>query len=339
MAITLADAQQNCADDVDFAVIDEFRKSDFLLNALTFDDAVTPGVGGATLTYGYTRLVTERAAQTRDYNSEVDYTPKAVRSKESVELVPFGAGFTVDRVLAKLGPAATNEVSFQMAQAIKSTRAKVSDSVITGASNSDSSFEGLDAILTGTTTEVNGGVPGTDVLTVTDWRAATVNTQVLAHGAIDALDNLLSLLDGEPGAILTNRQGKLTLRRIARMAGYLTESEDAFGKQIDGYAGVPIVDLGARSASSSPVIPMNTKDVDGAGAGASVSGLTDFYVVRFGLDAFHGVATAGSQIVNTYLPDFTTQGAVKKGEVEVGPVAVALKATKSAAVLRNVRIA
>jgi hypothetical protein len=338
VAITLADAQQNCADDVDYAVIDEFRKNDFLLDSLTFDDAVVPGVGGATLSYGYTRLVTERAAQTRDYNAEVDYTPKATRTKVSVDLVPFGAGFTVDRVLGNLGPAATNEVNFQMAQAIKSTRAKVADSIIDGASNSDSSFEGLDAILTGSSTEVNGGVPGTDVLTVTDWRASAITTAAAAHTAIDALDNLLSLLDGEPGAILTNRQGRLRLRSIARVAGYLTQTEDKFGAQIDSYAGIPIVDLGARSASSNPIIPISTKDVDGAGAGASVSGLTDFYVVRFGLDGFHGVATQGSQIVNTYLPDFSTQGAVKKGEVEMGPVAVALKATKAAAVLRNVRI-
>jgi hypothetical protein len=338
VAITLADAQQNCATDVDYAVIDEFRKSDYMLDSLTFDDAVTPGTGGGTLTYGYTRLVTERAAQTRDYNGEVDFTLKATRTKASVDLVPFGAGFTVDRVLANLGQAATNEVSFQMAQAIKSTRALVAQSTILGASNSDSDFEGLDALLQGSSTEVNGGTPGTDVLTVTDWRASAIGTAAAAHAAIDALDNLLSLLDGEPGAILTNRQGRLRLRSIARTAGYLTQTEDKFGAQIDSYAGIPIVDLGARSASSNPVIPIESRDVDGAGAGAAVSGLTDFYVVRFGLDAFHGVATQGSQLVNTYLPDFSTAGAVKEGEVEMGPVAVALKATKAAAVLRNVRI-
>lgn len=338
MAITLADAQENCATDVDYAVIDEFRKSDFLLDSLTWDDSVTPGVGGATYSYGYTRLKTERPAQTRDYNGEVDFTQKAQREKVNIELVPFGAGFTVDRALAKLGPAATNEVTFQMAQAIKSTRAKVSESVILGAANSDSEFEGLDAILQGTSTEVNGGTPGTDVLTVTDWRASAIDSATKAHAAIDVLDNLLSLLDGEPGAILTNRQGRLRLRSIARAAGYLEQIETAFGKQIDSYAGIPIVDLGARSASSNPIIPISTKDVDGAGAGATVGGLTDFYVVRFGMDAFHGVATQGSQLINTYMPDFTTAKAVKEGEVEVGPVAVALKATKAAAVLRNVRI-
>jgi hypothetical protein len=38
------------------------------------------------------------------------------------------------------------------------------------------------------------------------------------------------------------------------------------------------------------------------------------------------------------MPDFTVAGAVKTGEVELGPVAVALKRTKAAAVKRNVKV-
>lgn len=60
--------------------------------------------------------------------------------------------------------------------------------------------------------------------------------------------------------------------------------------------------------------------------------------MRIGLDGFHGVTTTDGQLVKTWLPDFTTAGAVKRGEVELGPVAVALKATKAAAVLRNIKV-
>ena len=74
------------------------------------------------------------------------------------------------------------------------------------------------------------------------------------------------------------------------------------------------------------------------GAATNPGGLTDIYAVRFGLDGFHGVAVPG-QLIQTWLPDFTTAGAVKKGEVEMGPVAVVLKASKAAAVLRNVKVA
>jgi hypothetical protein len=68
------------------------------------------------------------------------------------------------------------------------------------------------------------------------------------------------------------------------------------------------------------------------------TGLTDLYAVRFGLDGFHGVSTVGGQIVSQFMPDFTTALAVKRGEVEMGPVAVALKATKAAAVFRNIKV-
>jgi hypothetical protein len=45
------------------------------------------------------------------------------------------------------------------------------------------------------------------------------------------------------------------------------------------------------------------------------------------------------QLIKTWLPDFTRAGAVKTGEVEMGPVSIALKASKAAAVIRNVKVA
>ncbi|WP_280953063.1 hypothetical protein [Corynebacterium diphtheriae] len=38
-------------------------------------------------------------------------------------------------------------------------------------------------------------------------------------------------------------------------------------------------------------------------------------------------------------PRLSTAGAVKRGEVELGPIAVALKSTKAAAVMRNIKLA
>ena len=60
--ITLAQAKLNTQDDIQAGVIDEFRKSSFILDNIPFDDAVTPGTNGATLTYGYTRLITQPTA-------------------------------------------------------------------------------------------------------------------------------------------------------------------------------------------------------------------------------------------------------------------------------------
>ena len=46
MAVTLAQASLNAASDIDRNVIDEFRKSSFLLDNIQFDQAVNPAGGG-----------------------------------------------------------------------------------------------------------------------------------------------------------------------------------------------------------------------------------------------------------------------------------------------------
>ena len=92
------------------------------------------------------------------------------------------------------------------------------------------------------------------------------------------------------------------------------------------YDGIPLIDLGAKSGSNDPVVAIDPE-----------KGTTSIYAVRFGLDGFHGVTVAGSSMITSRLPDFSTAGAVKKGDVEM-VAAVALKATRAAAVLRNIQI-
>ena len=66
-------------------------------------------------------------------------------------------------------------------------------------------------------------------------------------------------------------------------------------------------------------------------------GCTSLYAVRLGLDGFHAVSTSDSAPVKTWLPDYKTAGAVKKGEVEM-IAAVALKASKAAGVMRKIKV-
>ncbi|MER5413909.1 major capsid protein [Streptomyces virginiae] len=335
MAITLADAKLNTQDDVDTMVIDEFRKSSWLLDNLMFDDVVSPAGGGATLTYGYTRLITERPAQFRPLNTEY---PKgqAKRQRYTVDLSPLGDAFEVDRVLANLGAAATNETEFQMNQAIKSARAFFADQVINGkritTPGAEAGFDGLDKALAGSTTEMGAGAS-------LDWTGAAIGSDAgKANDALDTLDEFLSLLDGTPSALFGNKKTIARVRSLARRAGYYDRSPNSFGQNIETYNGIALVDLGEKAGSVAPVVPVETRDVDGAGAGGNITGLSDLYAVRLGTDGFHGVSTVGGQLVRQWLPDFTTAGAVKTGEVELGPVAVVLKATKAAAVLRNIKV-
>jgi hypothetical protein len=333
MPITLAQAQVNTLNDVDFAVIDNLRRySWLLLDQIVFDDAATPGTGGGTLTYGYTRLSTAAAAAFRALQHRVHARSGDADLGYTVDLKPLGGAFTVDRVLANLGPAASNEVTFQMQQLLTSIQTRFQQEVILGDTAVDSNgFDGLDkALATGTATELS---------TATNW--ATVATQVAANQELDKLDEWLSRIvpshvgsgdQGAPGAlpagrkaILGNTKSIFRLKSLARWAALATSMKDDLGREISMYGDWVLVDLGDRADGGSPIIPIS-------------SNATAVYAVTFGLDAFHGVSVANSPLVASNMPDFSTAGAIKSGEVEMGPLAMVLKNTKSAGVYRNITV-
>lgn len=334
MTITLAQAKLNAADDIDVNVIDEFQKSSFLLDRMTFDDVVNAAGAGATLTYGYTRLITQGTAAFRAINAE--YTPSDVtKQRYTVDLKPLGGSFQIDRVLNRV--AAGAETALQMSQKIKASNAFFADQVINGDSAVDvNGFDGLNKILTGTATEYlplnNGVTTGYIDLTTVDTKAEAL--AVMAH-----LDSWLALLDGRPDAIFGNRKTLALLKYVAAWADMIDKTTDSFGRPVEAYNGIQLVDLQSKAGSNTDVISLVSRDADAGGAGTSITGLGDLYAVRFGLDGFHGVSMAGAPLVQTWLPDFDRAGAVKTGEVELGPVAPVLKATKAAAVLRNLKSA
>lgn len=336
MAVTLAEAKNNAVDDIDVSVIDEFRKESAILDNLTFDPVVNPAGGGATLTYGYRRIVTQPTADTRTLGTG-EYTAQNVTTERyTTDLAVMGGAFEVDRVLARVGPQASGAVSLNMAQKIKATRTKFQDLVVNGDTAVDSDgFDGLDKALTGSSTEFRA-------TTETDWTDFDTDTRA-AFKALDDLDEWLSLLDGTPTIVLGNQRALARVRALARRAGqYTRDPVDGLvgenGRPIvrESYGGVIFMDPGEKAGTSDPIIPIETRDPDGDAT--TTSGLTDLYAVRIGLDGFHGLTTTDGQMVRTWLPSFDTPGALKKGEVEMGPVGVALKATKAASVFRNIKV-
>ena len=314
MPVTLAQAKIGVADDVQETFIDEFRKSSWLFDNLIFDDVVTPSGGGATLTYGYMRVVTQATAAFRAINSE--YTPQeATKVAVTADLKPFGGSYQIDRVLGAI--ARGREISFQTDQKVKAARALFNDALINGDTAVDAnSFDGLDKALTGSTTEDTTGF---------DWSATTEDA---AFGILDDVDYLLSLLDGPASAIIGNKRVLARIRSAARRAGYFGRTTTDAGMVIETYNGVALVDPGEKAGSSTAVIPVATGAEPGAGK-------SDLYAIRLGLDGLHAISLAGQPPVRTWLPNFAESGAVKTGEVEA-VMAIALKATKAAAVLRDV---
>jgi hypothetical protein len=330
MPITLEQAKVGMADKVDQQVVDEFRRSSLLLDRLVFDNAVSPGTGGSTLTYGYQRLKTPSTAQFRDINEE--YTAnEADREDIYVKLKIFGGAFQIDRVIQDTS-GQIDEMQFQLQQKIIGARNLFHYTVINGDSAVDSkAFDGLNKALAGSSTELNTG----DVIDVST--AAAIEADKFA--LLDAIDSFLAELDGRPSMLMGNSKLITKIKSVARRAGYLTQTEDAFGRTVDAYDNIPLVDLGyfvqvsGGVPTTVPVVPIVERTINTQ----NVTGLTDLYAVSIGLDGFHGVTVTGNAVIRTYLPDFNSPGAVKTGEVEM-VAAIALKATRKAGVLRNIKV-
>lgn len=318
MAVTLAQAKLNVQDDLQAGIIDEFAKSSYILNNIPFADVVSPTGGGATLTYAYTRQITQPTAAFRKVNAE--YTPQEVtKQRYTTDLKVFGGAFEVDRIIAGMG-GIVDEVSWQAQQKVKAASALFTDTIINGNTSTDEDvFDGLDVALTGGVTEVNANGTAIDLST-----SANVTTNYMAF--LDTLDEFLMGLDGTPNALLMNNKMLAKLRAVARRAGMYQVTKDNFGNQIEMYGNIPMVDVGAKAGSNDPIIATGSSD-----------GNTSIYAVRFGLDAFHAISMAGQPPVHIWLPDFTTAGAVKKGEVEM-VAGCALKTTKSCGVLRKIKV-
>ena len=314
MAVTLAQAKLNVTDDLQLGIIDEFAKSSYILNNITFDDCVSPVGGGATLTYGYTRLVTQPTAQFRAVNSE--YTPHEVeKQRYTTDLKVFGGSYEIDRIIAGMGGIA-DEVALQSAQKVKAASALFSDTIINGDSATNPLvFDGLNVAVTGSSTEYK---PGT-AIDLSTSEAVTAN----AVAFVDQLDEWLGELDGVD-ALLCNNKMAAKFRAIARRMGMYQMTKNDFGQAVEYYGNIPFVDLGAKAGTNDPIVGIE-------------SGVTSLYAVRFGLDGFHAISMAGQAPVKIWLPDFSTAGAVKKGEVEM-VAGCALKSTKAAGAFRNIKV-
>lgn len=324
MAVTLAEAKNNALEDYGPFVIDEFRKSSVILDSLIFDDAVNPAGGGATLDYSYRRQETQPTAEFRAINTE--YLPSTTTTKKySTTLAVLGGAFEIDRILANIGPKGSDEVTRNINDKVKAAITLFQDTVINGDTGvNDKAFDGLDKALTGSSTEMK---PTSDTYDWTDLEGEKGNK------AIDTLDEFLDLLDGTPTIVVGNKKALARVRAMVRRTSmYVREPIDglvnADGRPIsrESYGGILFADAGEKAGSNDPIIPIAS------------DGTTSLYAYRVGLDGFCGITTTDGTLVKTWLPDFTQPGAVHRGEVELGPVGVALKATKAAGVLRKIKV-
>ena len=313
MAITLMEAKVGMADKVDQQIVDMFRRSSLLLDNMVFDNVISPGTGGSTLTYGYIQLKSPASAAVRSVGAE--YTPgEAKKEKKTTSAVIMGGAFQVDRVLQNTAGAA-DELAFQAQQKIQATANFFHDLAINGDADKGT-FDGLKKLLSGTANELSSQVS----------LATSEDLDANYNAFLDEMDGFIAALDGTPSLLLMNRAMLVKLRAIARRAGYYERSQDDFGRTVETYAGIPLMDMGQYfdGENSRDVIPTEGDK-------------TAIYAVSLGLDGFHGISPMGDGVIVSYMPDMNVPGAVKTGEVEL-VAGVALKNTLKAAVLKDIVI-
>lgn len=318
-AFTLADAKNLSQDKLTNYVIDEFRKSP-LLDSMVFDDTVKPQ-GGSTMTYVYNRVTTLPTAAGRELNTE--YTPQNAKTEQkTVNLKVFGGSFSIDRVIANYEKQVLDLVKFQLEQKTKAVRALFADWFINGDSATDAkAFDGLKKALKGSSTEVT--LEDSSLLDLSTAANLKNNWQSFLY----ELRQAEKLLDGEPGVIGVNRDLFAVFQSVADLSTQFQQTKSELGTQIVKYGNALIMDMGDKPGTATPIIATD-----------ATAGTTDMYLYRIGLDAVHGVTPEGNKEPKIYLPDMTRPGAVKTGEVEM-VAAMALKATRAAAVLHGIKVA
>lgn len=334
MAMTLAEMKVGMSDKVSQQIVDIFLRESEILQLLPFDNCVSPQ-GGSTLTYSYIQKKLPSVAAFRALNAE--YTAsQATVEKKSADLKIFGGKFQMDRVL-KQAEGQWNNMAYQIREKILAAISLFHYTLVNGdATTRNTEFDGLDKMLAGTSTEFNTGVGSAiDVSTMTNLKSN-------ADQLYEQIQLLIKNTDAD--ALLMNSAMIAKVQTMARILGYKTESEEAFGRKVTSMDGVRFMDLGKHYTVASTTVTGN--DCVKAGisrnigsASAEVTGLTDIYAVKFDVnDGFHAASLTGNSTIRQYLPDFNAPGAVKDGEVEM-VAATVLKNTAHAGVLRNIKIA
>jgi hypothetical protein len=265
MALTLVEAAKlNSGDVVKSAVIEMFARQSDILAALPFEDIP----GGAVK---YNREQTLPGIAFRGVNES--YTASTGVLNPIVDSVVIAGGdLDVDRFIVQTQGQQQRSVQEEMK--VKSLADSWTTKFIKGDSTSDPrEFDGLQARLTGAQLIENGNTSGGDVLSLANLDAA-----------IDAVDN--------PTHILMSKAMRRLLTAAARtytVAGYVTYSQDSFGRRQTMYNDLPIIVAYSNNGGTEPL-----GFTEAGGGGGTTS--TSIYVLSLGPGRLVGIQNGGMDV-------------------------------------------
>ena len=257
MALTLAESAKLCQDDLQRGVIETFVQESPILDRLPMIDVQ----GNA---YAYNEELTLPGVAFRAVNTAYVESTGTVNPKtESLKIL--GGDADLDRFIVQTRGNLNDQRAVQARLKVKAAVYSYHDTFFNGSVGTDvNSFDGLKTRLTGGQV-ITAGTNGLAVLGADD------NAR---HAFLDKLDEAISVV-ANPGAIYCNRAILFKIKSSARRLGKWAQTITDFGKTIDYYDGIPLLDAGTKSDGTTNVLPQTETQGTAAGICSSI------YVVGF----------------------------------------------------------
>jgi hypothetical protein len=246
MAMLLIEAQKLSNDVLQAGIIETVVRESAVLSVLPFMEIV----GNA---YAYNVENVSSTVAFRSVNEA--YTPNEAQFvQRSENLVIIGGDVELDRFIIQTLSNVNDQVAIQIMEKAKAMANTFTLNFFKGSKATNAkSFDGLDVRLAGTAQEITS--------------AAATNQAIL-----DELNSLLDAVVGGADALFMNKRTRRKLLSVLQQSNhYIEQGQDAFGRPVAAYGGVPILTL------EEGVLPTTTNKADvyavKFGAYTNVSGL------------------------------------------------------------------
>ncbi len=267
MALTLTEAAKLSQNDLQRGVIETFIQEANVLDRIPLLEIE----GNA---YAYNEEGTLPGVEFRAVNAAYSESTGTVNNKTE-SLVILGGDADVDTFIVQTRGNLNDQRAVQTRMKVKAANYKYQDTFINGDTGSDANaFMGLKNRLTGAQI-IEAGTNGLNIVG---------NGTTDIHAFFDKLDELLGSVDGNPDALYMNRMVRAKIRSAARRIGGWRSEKDDFGKTIDFYNDIPLLDIG-RKADGNLIIPQTETQ------GTANAICSSIYAVRFGEDEADGGVT------------------------------------------------
>lgn len=260
MGISLVEAAKLSETKLQRGIIETFIQEGAVLDRIP----LKPIDGNA---YAYNKEATLPGIEFRAVNgSYTESTGTVVQATETLSIL--GGDSDVDTFIQATRSDVNDQRATQDRLKVKAATYKFQDTFINGDVAVDTNaFDGLKKRLTGSQV-IDAATNGLPVI------GASSSDR---HAFFDKLDELLDALNGEADALYMRKAIRAKIRSSARREGFYAADRDEFGRKVETYNDVPMLDLGTNAAGTE-IIPQTETQGTATGICSSI------YAVRFGQD-------------------------------------------------------